>query len=181
MALQTAITNQSDLALKIKPIGHPRSGSFPSPPPSFFTDKHPGQRLEGIGLKTPARGQGRPNVQLVWLPAQGPVNHLCMLGEWCILERANPSSSICGCWWSNLNLLCSILRLLLRGPTCLGIASYNLWYLKALIGKLLFVLVSCFLKKIYVLWRVWGQSQTKDITTKALVSHFPSQDFFSCA
>lgn len=87
MALQTAITNQSDLALKVKPIGHPRSGSFPSPPSTILF-----YRLEGIGLKTPARGQGRPNVRLVWLPAQGSVDHLWMLGEWCILKWANPQA-----------------------------------------------------------------------------------------
>lgn len=30
------------------------------PPPSLFTDKRPGQRLEGMGLKTAARYRGRP-------------------------------------------------------------------------------------------------------------------------
>ena len=50
-------------------------------------------------------------------------------------------------------------------PVC-GIAGYNLCYLKALVGKLFFVLMNYFLRKIYVLWRTWGQPQTEDITTK---------------
>lgn len=98
MTLQTAITNHTELAPKAKPVGCPKSGPVPSPPSTIpFCRQAPWPKA---GRHVPQDSSQRPGqARCAGSPPPLP-------------GRAYQQPC--------LSLLCSILRLLLRGLTCLG-------------------------------------------------------------